>query len=538
MLRVVKYQPTGAVIWDKRYLGVHSLRTAVAFDQDGNSYLADSTSRNNKIVAILLKLAADGTTRWERVLDDVERWNAIAVDPSGDLIVTGNSRIASEETVVTAKFRTTGDEIWRKSYSHPHYPGVGGAEGFQVRTDSAGTIYVLASIAIRPTTLTLLKYTSSGQPQWTKDIHFSGGVTGSALGLTKTNECIVATGADQRIDVWKVSASSTVTLIGTGSVLVDRPLISGIVNLKDNDFLVHGTQIFARVTGGKLIIVQSEGAGAARAGFRRELYIGDYKRANNFQTYGTLSALFEGYPSSLPFYSWQEKIYGTPDPSTAYRYGSVSALALDSNGDLVVGGIVTMNIGLRAFIAKYRCDPIAIPDVYDVQTGVALEVEQSGILSNDAQTRAAMLTLTSTPSNGSLTLASDGSFTYRPNAGFAGRDWAYYRLTRDGVTSVASIEFRVYPALLDAKFTPISIVGGSDLTLRAKVAAPFSEATTLPVSGATAPIVQNGDSIYFAPGAEWGSRTMRTATVSAIKTVTVTITSGTSTRSATVTVRP
>jgi hypothetical protein len=83
--------------------------------------------------------------------------------------------------------------------------------------------------------------------------------------------------------------------------------------------------------------------------------------------------------------------------------------------------------------------PIAVDDTYQTAIGTPLVVPAAGVLSNDTDPDAQPLVVAtprpvSGPANGSVTLNADGSFTYVPNAGFAGTDSFSYRAS-DGTLS-------------------------------------------------------------------------------------------------------
>ena len=95
--------------------------------------------------------------------------------------------------------------------------------------------------------------------------------------------------------------------------------------------------------------------------------------------------------------------------------------------------------------------PVAIDDEYSVQLGEVLTVEASGVLANDLDDGGDLSAILATgPLHGSLTLNSDGSFDYTPEAGFCGTDifsyWAF-----DGVsnsTGAAVVQLCVEPPTL------------------------------------------------------------------------------------------
>nr|MBA3711323.1 tandem-95 repeat protein [Pyrinomonadaceae bacterium] len=84
--------------------------------------------------------------------------------------------------------------------------------------------------------------------------------------------------------------------------------------------------------------------------------------------------------------------------------------------------------------------PIAVNDSYATPTNVTLTVAAPGILTNDTDvdstTRTAVLV--TAPANGTLTLNSDGSFTYTPNLNFSGPDSFTYQATDGTAPSTAA----------------------------------------------------------------------------------------------------
>lgn len=72
--------------------------------------------------------------------------------------------------------------------------------------------------------------------------------------------------------------------------------------------------------------------------------------------------------------------------------------------------------------------PVATDDEFTTDQGQSLEVEAPGVLENDTDADEDSLTATNAtqPANGEVELNADGSFTYTPDAGFAGEDTFTY----------------------------------------------------------------------------------------------------------------
>src|SRR5206468_4173984 len=73
--------------------------------------------------------------------------------------------------------------------------------------------------------------------------------------------------------------------------------------------------------------------------------------------------------------------------------------------------------------------PVAVNDVYSTNEDTTLTVAAPGVLGNDTDVEGDALTavLVSGPSHGTLTLNSDGSFSYTPAANFNGADSFSYK---------------------------------------------------------------------------------------------------------------
>jgi subtilisin family serine protease len=103
----------------------------------------------------------------------------------------------------------------------------------------------------------------------------------------------------------------------------------------------------------------------------------------------------------------------------------------------VAGEDNSYGYGLADVHAAYQLLSVAAPnqapaasnDAWSMSAGATLSVTAPGVLGNDSDADGDALTaeLASGPASGSLALDGDGSFSYTPNAGFAGTDSFTYR---------------------------------------------------------------------------------------------------------------
>jgi hypothetical protein len=118
----------------------------------------------------------------------------------------------------------------------------------------------------------------------------------------------------------------------------------------------------------------------------------------------------------------------TYTPNTNY-YGTDS-FTYRANDGLANSNVATVSLTVDSL------PPVATNDSYSTNVNTPLNVSASGVLANDPDPQALPLTavLVSGPSNGSLTLNANGSFTYMPNANHFGIDSFTYQ-DKDGQAS-------------------------------------------------------------------------------------------------------
>ena len=154
--RTVKYDPSGAVLWTARYNGTGNntdVAYALAVDADDNvlvtGYSIGSSGGYNYAT---VKYASDGTPLWVQTYNgtgnNYDYANALAVDASGNVLVTGQSYNGTSYDYATVKYASDGTPLWVQTYN-----GTGN------NTDVA---YALAVDASGNVLVTGYSYNSSG----------------------------------------------------------------------------------------------------------------------------------------------------------------------------------------------------------------------------------------------------------------------------------------------------------------------------------------------------------------------------------------
>ncbi len=143
---------------------------------------------------------------------------------------------------------------------------------------------------------------------------------------------------------------------------------------------------------------------------------------------------------------------GKADPNDRIRYN----VTIQNTGGAPATGVqLNTVVDPRTTLVpgSFRSSPVGVNDAYTCTGNVGIIVPAaSGVKVNDYDDNLALTTLavTTAPVNGTVTLNNDGSFTYSPNAGFAGVETFVYTIT-DGnsvgvpapLTDVATVSITV-----------------------------------------------------------------------------------------------
>lgn len=157
------------------------------------------------------------------------------------------------------------------------------------------------------------------------------------------------------------------------------------------------------------------------------------------------------------------------------QYISVTDSAFDSLPAYTSGGI-GLDMWTEAASYLFNVDdvlvqgltsnPIAQNDTYSMGQGSTLSVSAPGVLANDTGGGSgATAVLVSQPANGTLSLQSNGGFTYVPAPAFAGTDTFTYHENAGGqVSNTATVSIVVMSTLNSLTLNPATVAGGSTST--------------------------------------------------------------------------
>jgi uncharacterized delta-60 repeat protein len=170
----IKYNASGTEEWVARYNGPGNdfdLAKAIAVDGSGNVYVTGRTTASPfNFDYATIKYDASGTEQWVASYNgpgnDYDSGNAIALDGSGNVYVTGGSTgVGTSSDYATIKYNASGTEQWVARYNGP---GNDYDDGHAIAVDGSGNVYVTGGSAGSGTSFdyATIRYDASGTEEW------------------------------------------------------------------------------------------------------------------------------------------------------------------------------------------------------------------------------------------------------------------------------------------------------------------------------------------------------------------------------------
>ncbi len=182
----IKYDTNGNQLWVARYNGSDfwEIARAIALDAQGNVYVTGwSTGISGRSNYATVKYDTNGnqlwTARYYGPAPKLDEANAIAVDASGNVYVTGrsaNGTYTDYYDYATIKYDTNGNQLWTARYDKSPFEE---NAAYAIALDAQGNVYVTGKSYTTAYQWTgydyvTIKYDTNGNPLWTANYNEGG----------------------------------------------------------------------------------------------------------------------------------------------------------------------------------------------------------------------------------------------------------------------------------------------------------------------------------------------------------------------------
>jgi PKD repeat protein len=136
-----------------------------------------------------------------------------------------------------------------------------------------------------------------------------------------------------------------------------------------------------------------------------------------------------------------------PNPSVTFASEGSKTVTLTVTDDDGAQDTETQQVTVGAAPPPPNQPPVAQPDAYSTPgAGQGMTIEAPGVLANDSDDGGTMSAQNaSDPAQGSVSLNSDGGFTYTPDLGAAGTDSFTYEASDGSLTTQATVTITITP---------------------------------------------------------------------------------------------
>ena len=191
----IKYDPEGRILWTARYDGPYhapDYPQDIAVDPEGNVYVTGQTYVALYLRYATIKYDSEGNELWVAIYNSggmQDRATALAVDAEGNVYVTGASYNAKEnEDYVTVKYDRNGVGLWVKRFDGT---GERHDEPTAIALDGSGNIYITGwSEGEQVTSLdyATVKYDPEGNEIWVARYNGPGNSSDAARDIAVDGE--------------------------------------------------------------------------------------------------------------------------------------------------------------------------------------------------------------------------------------------------------------------------------------------------------------------------------------------------------------
>ncbi|MFL6256877.1 MAG: SBBP repeat-containing protein, partial [Pyrinomonadaceae bacterium] len=351
-ITLVKYSPTGTLLWSTSYVGEGNYKdwaSDVKTDADGNVYVVGTSWAaafpGSEYDIVTLKYNAAGQRQWAKVYNGpIGHWDlgyALTLDLAGNVVVAGSSQSSTTgalfDEFVTIKYDAAGNELWTRRHSTQQI----GDDAYSLAVDASNNVYVNGTGYTQTGGATsrdiiTVKYDAAGTKQWAS--RFTGGPENPGPAPLPNNPVSNESGGV------RVDPSGNLYVFGANNADTSE---SDYLLLKYNP--ATGALLWSRNWSGESndyprdMVIDASG----NIYLTGESWDGDYQQATSKNTWDAATVKFDGAGTL----QWARIYRGFPGKVDGGR-----ELALDAAGNVYVGGFSEGFVNGDTFVIKYKPD--------------------------------------------------------------------------------------------------------------------------------------------------------------------------------------
>jgi len=169
LLKIVKYDTLGAILWNKHFEGFHVFGPIIKTDSSNNLYLACSYINQTSEwdwYWTLFKFNTSGDMRWQRIWEseNITSINDIAIDSEDNIYIYGTweSSDWTLHKIFIMKYNSTGDQLWYHTFEESS----SNINGWDLDIDSDKNIIISGTSYNNQSKHWVRSYNKSGGLQW------------------------------------------------------------------------------------------------------------------------------------------------------------------------------------------------------------------------------------------------------------------------------------------------------------------------------------------------------------------------------------